>query len=294
MRSLIVGMGIGQLYKEILTNLGHTVVTVDAIPGKADYANSYEAVLNEEPFDTAHICTPNFTHGLIADIVATHAKIVFIEKPGLASSNGWETLVKRYPNTRFMMVKNNMWRDNIDELRKMANDSHTVNLLWINNDRVPNPGTWFTTKEFSYGGVSRDLVPHLLSLLIAFEPDYENAVMKHISYHRNWQLSDLTETDYGTVNPEGTYNVDDLCSIHYNVNNKDYQIIANWRSLGGDDRCIEFLTNKGGWDKFELGLCPEGAYKNMIVDALENVDNDEFWATQLKQDLWIHRQNETL
>ena len=39
---------------------------------------------------------------------------------------------------------------------------------------------------------------------------------------------------------------------------------------------------------FELGLCPEDAYKRMIETAISNIANKEFWANELKQDLWIH------
>ena len=293
MRSLIVGMGIGQLYKEVLMNLGHTVVTVDTTPGKGDYNSIFEVIANERPFDTVHICTPNFTHRGIADMIAPYARIVFIEKPGVESSEQWHNLVTAHPDTRFMMVKNNMWRDNIKELQKLAEPASTISLNWINNDRVPNPGTWFTTKSLAYGGVSRDLIPHLLSLFIALEPKYQYATLEFISYQKHWRLEDLTETDYGTVNPYGEYNVDDLCSMRYEINNKIYVLVADWRSQRGDNRCIEFYSNNG-IDKFELGLCPENAYQNMIVDALANVDNTEFWNTQLEQDLWIHEQNEML
>lgn len=293
MRSLIVGMGIGQLYKEVLTDLGHTVVTVDTTPGKGDYNSVFEMLSNEQPFDTAHICTPNFTHRGIADMIAPYAKIVFIEKPGLETSEQWQILIDIHPLTRFMMVKNNMWRDNIKDLQQLSASAFSISLNWINNDRVPNPGTWFTTKKLAYGGVSRDLIPHLLSLFIAIEPEYQSAKLEFICYQKHWQLDDLTETDYGTVNPDGEYNVDDLCSIRYTINDKTYKLMADWRSLTGDDRCIEFYSNNG-LDKFELGLCPESAYKNMIVDALSNMYNNKFWKTQLEQDLWIHKQNEVL
>ena len=81
--------------------------------------------------------------------------------------------------------------------------------------------------------------------------------------------------------------------MRYEINNKIYGLIADWRSQRGDDRCIEFHGNNG-IDKFELGLCPEKAYQNMIVDAITNIDNNDFWNTQLEQDLWIHKQNEML
>ena len=61
-RSLIIGMGIGQLYKDVLTKLGHEVVTVDLDPTKADFTDIKLAISKHSWFETAHICTPNFTH----------------------------------------------------------------------------------------------------------------------------------------------------------------------------------------------------------------------------------------
>ena len=46
--------------------------------------------------------------------------------------------------------------------------------------------------------------------------------------------------------------------------------------------------------KFELGLCPESAYKKMISTAVENLNNKEFWQKQFAQDIWIHQQIEKL
>ena len=39
---------------------------------------------------------------------------------------------------------------------------------------------------------------------------------------------------------------------------------------------------------FELGLCPEDAYKKMIDNHMKNLNNEEFWKEQNKQDLFIH------
>ena len=46
--------------------------------------------------------------------------------------------------------------------------------------------------------------------------------------------------------------------------------------------------------KYELGLCPEIAYKKMIAEAVENLNNKEYWQEQFAQDIWIHRQIENL
>jgi hypothetical protein len=48
----------------------------------------------------------------------------------------------------------------------------------------------------------------------------------------------------------------------------------------------------GSVKRFELGLCPEEAYKNMIMDAIVNTYNDNFWIKQAQIDIWIHERIE--
>jgi predicted dehydrogenase len=279
--SLIVGMGIGQLYKKVLTELDHGVITVDADPSKeADFLTVDDAIVECRMFDTVHICTPNFTHMKIARKLAFHTSIMFIEKPGAANADAWAQLCKDYPRTRIMMVKNNMWRDNIAEMQEQAEQSTDVQLYWINRDRVPNPGSWFTTKSLSYGGVSRDLMPHLLSLYIALNPSWATDKISDRRKERVWSLDDLTQSDYGTVNDHGVYDVDDKCSVRFG---DKWYLMADWRDTFAD--CREIQCDNA---TFELGLCPESAYKAMIEDAINNKMNQEFWDNQYSQDMWIH------
>ena len=124
-------MGIGQLYKSVLTELGHEVITVDQNPAmNADFYDYGIALAVHGKFDTVHICTPNYTHLNIARHCAIHeAGIVFVEKPGVPDAELWRAMVTDYMNTtRFMMVKNNQWRDNIDEMRKHYEESSTVKI----------------------------------------------------------------------------------------------------------------------------------------------------------------------
>lgn len=293
-KSIIIGMGIGQLYKTVLENLGHDIVTVDTDPSKgAKYDSIDSAILAEGSFDTAHVCTPNFTHFDIASKIAPHAKIVFIEKPGVVDSNTWKQLLETFNQTRFMMVKNNMWRSNIKELEYIASLASKVNFNWINEDRVPNPGTWFTTKKLAFGGVSRDLMPHLLSLFIACNPDWKSfKISSTIERVKKWDLESLTRTDYGTVKEDGIYDVDDFCRLTYG---EKWKLTADWKSLISDRRNIEFTMKKDDSTiVFQLGLCPEDAYQRMIKDAYNNVNNNEYWQIQKEQDLWIHQQIENI
>jgi predicted dehydrogenase len=292
MRSLIVGLGIGQLYKSVLEQLGHEIVTVDTDISKgATFPSVDPAIILYKNFDCVFICTPNFTHFDIASKVAKFSKIVFIEKPGVSDSTQWKNLTETFPKTRFMMIKNNMWRSNINDLKELADKARFVRINWINQDRVPNPGTWFTTKELAFGGVSRDLMPHLLSLFVSLDPYWSSEIITGFSTRRRYELKELTNTDYGRVKADGVYDVDDFCHISFG---DKWSLIADWRSLTQDQRNIEFFMPDDTKETFELGLCPEEAYKNMIVDAIANLNTVSYWKQQSTIDMWIHEKVEKL
>lgn len=281
-KSIIFGTGFGSLYKTILQNLGQEVITVDP-NGQADYTD-FSQVPKQE-FLTAHICSPNYTHYSLARQVAPYSKIVFVEKPGFENYSHWNSIQDEFPTTRFMMTKNNQYRDNIDELITLASKTNNIHLHWINFDRIPNPGSWFTNKDLSYGGVEKDLVPHLLSLLVLLEPNYKKINWKTPITFRNWRLRDLSSTDYGQVNAQGEYNVSDRFEISGTTNYlKQYHIRADWRSMTHTDVGIHF-----GPKFIELGLCPESAYEKMITTAIDNLNNNQFWTIQKEQDVWIQQ-----
>lgn len=291
-RSLVIGMGIGQLYKTVLEKLGHEVVTVDQDISKgANFPSIQPAVLAYGFFDTVHICTPNFTHASIARQIAPCARIVFIEKPGVSTSTAWSNVLLANPQTRFMMVKNNMWRSNIGELKQLADKAKTVNIRWIRKNCIPSPGSWFTTRELAFGGVSRDLMPHLLSLYIALNPMWRTEPVNGKGAQMMWNLEDIESTEYGVINPNGTYDVDDKCHIDFG---SKWGCQADWRSMTTEDSSIQFIMQDNSVERFELGWCPEEAYYSMIKDAVDNLDNMEFWKDQLAKDLWIHQQIENL
>jgi predicted dehydrogenase len=290
--SLIIGMGIGQLYKTVLTNLGHKVVTVDQDSSKgADFISVDSAIVTHLFFDTVHICTPNFTHFELAAKLAPYSKIVFIEKPGVATSLTWCKLITTFPQTRFIMVKNNMWRSNIADLRALADKAKIVNIRWIRKNCIPHPGSWFTTRKLAFGGVSRDLMPHLLSLYIALNPKWRTESVNGKGAQMMWALEDIDSTEYGVINPTGTYDVDDKC--HIDFGNK-WGCQADWRSMTADDSSIQFIMQDNSVEVFELGWCPEDAYQSMIKEAVERVDDYQFWLEQFDIDTWIHERIENL
>ena len=288
MRALIVGMGIGELYKGIYNHKLWDVVTVDQNK-PADHWDIEEV---EGEFDVAHICTPNWTHGTIARTIASRCKIVFVEKPGLRTADDWEALVHTFPNTRFSMVKNNQYRDNLTDLYIKARSSDEIVINWHNYNRVPNPGSWFTNKDRAWGGVSRDLLPHALSWVQVFESEYPDLDFVTSNHHQNYDLETVGSTDYGFVDPTGIYNVDDTAEIVYKNAWHKYTCTTSWKNPVGDKINIEFYKNGHLVEAFPLGLCPENAYEKMVDTALDELYNDTYWREQFSRDVWIHKQLE--
>lgn len=292
MKSLVVGMGFGQLYKDVLIGMGAEVITVDPFR-VADFTSVGLAIAAHGQFDTVNICVPNHLHEEIARAVGPHSKIVFVEKPGLRTSQDWIKLVEDIPQTRFMMVKNNQYRAEIKRFAAQLNQSTSVNIQWDNKNRIPNPGSWFTDKSKAFGGVSRDLIPHMLSYYCALT-DWRKGTGTFASATQYHQLADIIDSDYGTVNHEGVYDVDDYCLLEYTTsNNVTWKLGADWKTNTVDDIGISF-GGKNSAIRFELGLCPEEAYQTMIATAWDNINNEEFWTEQFDQDVWIHQQIENL
>lgn len=293
MNALIVGLGFGRaVYQPVLSRLGYNVITVD-LKGNADFTTIAEAVASCGHFDITHICTPNHTHNELARQAAPHSKIVFVEKPGVANHTQWHDLIKDF-DARITMVKNNQYRDDIERFKYFANESFKIVVRWDSKNRVPNPGSWFTNKKYAFGGVSRDLIPHMLSYYTVMT-DYINGSKNRVVAAQNHDLSSIETTDYGVVDKNGVYDVDDFCMFEF-IDNEgiEWILTANWKNDIADDSSITFFMNRGDPVTFNLGLCPEAAYEKMIVTATENLNNDKFWKSQYEQDMWIHRQIEQI
>jgi len=288
MKALIIGMGIGQLYADIYKRKGWAVVTVDnAKP--ADFPDVRD--VTDTDFDIAHVCTPNWLHKHHAEAAADRSKIVLVEKPGVENALSWSMLVNQNKKARMMMVKNNQYRSEIEDLKVLAANSDEIDLNWNNANRVPSPGSWFTERKKSWGGVSRDLMPHLISIYISLAGKHNDESPCEMECFRRWTLEDLVEagTEYGVVNPEGVYDVDDHAALSFQVGSHKFNLSTCWRNGSKDDQAIHF--DDGG---HTLGLCPEDAYERMIDTAIANLHNDDYWYEQLLQDVFIHKMMENL
>ena len=290
MKTLIVGLGFGQLYKKIYESMGAEIITVDSEQStKPNFVELTTAIEAHPEFDTAHICTPNKTHFALAKKLSGHAKIVFVEKPGVKSVAQW-TALTHDKQTKYVMTKNNQYRDNIGEMANLGQKMSSIDLNWKNKNRIPSPGTWFTNKDLAFGGVSRDLLPHMLSLLFVLAPnDYESYNIIDKKIEQRYRLEDCTDTDYGKVKEDGVYDVDDSAYLKLVGPNNIIKVNTAWRADEEDDIAVHMYKGDIKFRSFSLGLCPEEAYKKMIDNHVKNLNNEEFWKEQNKQDLFIHK-----
>lgn len=289
-KALIVGLGIGQLYLKVLKDLGCSVVTVDLDSTKSpDYTN-LDDVLGMS-FDISYIGTPNYTHESIARKIADISNVVLIEKPGVENSERWVKLLADFPRTKFLMVKNNQYREEIKTFRNLFEKSSDIAVCWNRKNCIPNPGSWFTDKSKSFGGVSRDLIPHMLSYYTELA-DFDKGVNVFVDSKQCHTLETIVDTEYGAIDRNGVYNVDDCCEIQIK-NQCLWKFEANWKSGKDDNSSITFRIEDRDY-RFELGWCPEEAYKKMLLEIFSNLNNNKFWNDQNRQDLWIHRQLENL
>lgn len=298
---LIIGLGIGNLYKKILTEHNgkdkFEVITLDSSPSKhPDYLTLKDVKKDHTKFDLAIICCPNHYHeeyvlGLKNENMA---KNILVEKPGLKDFATWALYSCAVDPNKLIMVKNNLYRTRtLEDIKRTIKDNFQqiseIKIDWLNKDRIPKPGSWFTNKELSWGGVSRDLMPHLLSIYYAlFESTNDPTIQWSI---RNYSMNDIEGSEYGDVQKEDpVYNVDDYASITFDTEIRKkiipVKLDACWKGAKESKIGVTIIIN----DQpifYDFGLCPEDAYYKMIEDTL-NMTSKQYNKHKII-DSWIHQ-----
>lgn len=300
--AIVVGLGgIGMnVYVPQLEKLGYRVTTVD--PNKPSNYGHVIDVPKTDKYDIAIVCCPNVNHLCAVLELSDVCKTILVEKPGLANAQAWKNTVHRFPNHRIIMVKNNLYRESINTYTTIADndDLEKIEINWLNRDRIPNPGSWFTNKDMAFGGVTHDLFPHLYCFMFAMLdwPTIQNVTPKTFQMQR-WNLDNLGEsTDYGKIDKDGFYNVCDYAEAHYMFERLGLpplpvSLRASWKE-GHDDQAIHLYYKGGRKIKLEFGLCPDSAYGKMIEDVMNNKFMGEERQTWIEEDFdhWIHMQLE--
>jgi predicted dehydrogenase len=271
----IVGLGIGKLYVDVCKLNKWNVITVDLNPDmNADFQNLHDA-LQTIHVDMGIICTPNFTHQAIAEQMAKAAvPVIVVEKPGFVNVTEWTNFYETFPSSKLFMVKNNQYRDILNSIQKQDIDS--IQLFWANKNRIPGAGSWFTNKALAFGGVSRDLLPHLVSVVqkILGHPIINRDVTDntlHAAYYQQYGMSDvIDDSSYGNFHENGIYDTDDCAYFTCKSDGIAIQCVTTWKHESEADIVAwKFFMKDGTVNVFNAGLCPEIAYQCMLQDYMD-------------------------
>lgn len=272
-RVLIVGLGIGQVYKEVLSkDDSFEVITVDTDPEKnADYLCVNDVIKQEDFFDMSIICVPNYLHQSMMMLLAHKSNFILVEKPGLESAEKWKEVQDALPDNIILMTQNNLHRGKefYEAFPKDLSEVKAIFFVWSTKNRIPFPGYWFTDKSKSFGGPSVDLLPHLLhmSYRLADPDEFEFVVSARA---RNIEFSEIEKTDYGVINTKNpVFDVDTSCSVYQKLHGINVYYDATWQNNRKDVQMICFRMNDGTLIEKEFGLCPNHAYGDMVRKIFE-------------------------
>ncbi len=289
-KALVVGLGIGSLYEKILKDLFFDVYTVDIDTEKKSNYTIVEQI-KEKDFEIGIICLPNFLHKETTEkLISLNCKNILVEKPGFSSLKEYCQIKEKADinNSNLFIVKNNFFRKEIKNFRLLfnhikKNKISEVDIVWSNKNRIPSPGSWFTNKELSWGGVSRDLIPHLLHIFYFFSKSFDSPT--ETNKKQVYDLTNIKDSDYGSVNIENpVYNVDDSCYVKFLNKGITYNLYSTWKNDTKTEMSIKIKLSSGEDYTYNFGLCPEEAYKNMIINILKGKSNKK----QFKIDYWVH------
>lgn len=299
---LVLGLGIGSVYVDELSKT-HDVDTLDNNPELDTTYNELsdlEVIDRKKMYDIAIVCLPNFLHEPAIEALRDLADIILVEKPGLPSLPEWQRMRTEceVEGTRLVMAKNNMYRKGLGEFFDLVDvmiDHGSVKkvcISWVNNARIPNPGSWFTDKDKAWGGVGRDLMPHLLNeLYMTMYTDPADEPCDWIKSAKLTQRYDIDsasklcgDPEYANGDATGVYNVDDRAVIVAEDDGVEYHLTADWaHDYGVEDVGISVELTEG-YMLYRLGLCPNECYGDMVNTMLAFVDDQTFWEEQAEID----------
>lgn len=140
---------------------------------RIDHAyNDIEEFVNSG-IEAAVIATPNFTHADYTRKLMNNGIHVLCEKPVALSKKDIREISDMAKANNIIYVPGfvNRWRQDIQRIRSEIALGRVGNILeiqagWIRKNGVPRPGTWFTNRSMSGGGVLVDLGSHILDICL--------------------------------------------------------------------------------------------------------------------------------
>lgn len=131
--------------------------------------------------DAVVIATPNYTHAQYSIQALENGIHVLCEKPIALISKEVRQAIKEAENNNCLYIPAfvNRFRYDIQKLKECVDKGKigeiiSINAGWLRRAGMPRPGSWFTNKKYSGGGVLSDLGPHVLDICLMLLKDKMN------------------------------------------------------------------------------------------------------------------------
>jgi predicted dehydrogenase len=148
------------------------------------------------PIDAVIITTPNYSHAEYAFKAIKNNKHVLCEKPIVIKTIDYLKIIDEAKKRKLVFIPAfvNRFRNDVAKLFEIIDNNvigsiKSINAGWIRRSGYPRPGSWFTNKDLSGGGVLIDLGPHVLDICLALF-DSPAQIKTHF---RTWYYENLEQ-----------------------------------------------------------------------------------------------------
>lgn len=227
----------------------------------------YRDMLEKGNLNAVSICTPNFLHKQQVIDSLNAGCHVLCEKPVGMNAGEVEEMIKTAKQKNRILMAAMCWRYGAEAqtLKKFIDAGELGNIYYarvayLRRTGTPDPGSWFTIKSKSGGGVLIDLGVHMIDLalwLMGFPQPVSAYGSTYLEVSKHGERGGGWPPGYTRINPEKitlkTFDVEEFASglIKF-ANGATLSVEVSWAGNLASGHHLTFLGDKGG-----ANLAPE-------------------------------------
>ena len=201
-RTAIVGCGtVSEAHVSAIENSDFTQITacVDPIIDRAEAIAqthnasvypSLEALLDHEPIDVIHLCTPHGLHTPMVLMAAQKGVHVFTEKPPCINRTQWDMVVKASKRVHVGICFQNRYNQAVSDIRSLLAEETLGEVegvrafvTWHRDDAYYHESPWRGKLAEAGGGALINQAIHTLDLMVYLLGKPENVVSSMTNHH---------------------------------------------------------------------------------------------------------------
>jgi len=181
------------------------------------YYDNFDNFL-ESDIEAVIVATPNYSHSYYSLKSLSRGIHVLCEKPVAISTNELLSVIEmaRKMKKVFLPGYVNRFRPDILKIKELIlgnelGEIREIEAGWLRKSGIPRPGSWFTNKKYSGGGVLIDIGTHILDicLMLIGEQNYQNIELKLSQNNLNLNKTKGAKWFQQTANMAYTIDVED-------------------------------------------------------------------------------------